>query len=112
MITKGNYLGEFEELVLLSVASLADDAYGVSVMNYIIKETGRNVNISAVHEVLKRLQRKGYVKSSMGGATQERGGRRKRFFTLTLSGKKVLEGTMKQKLQLYKQVLNLSFKLT
>jgi PadR family transcriptional regulator, regulatory protein PadR len=112
MITKGNYLGEFEELVLLSVASLQDDAYGVSIMNYIINETGRNVNVSAVHEVLKRLQRKGYLKSNMGGATAERGGRRKRFFVLTVSGKKVLEETMKLKLQLYKQVPNLSFKLT
>jgi PadR family transcriptional regulator PadR len=112
MITKGNYLGEFEELVLLSVASLRDDAYGVSIMNYIINETGRNVNVSAVHEVLKRLQRKGYLKSNMGGATAERGGRRKRFFVLTVSGKKVLEETMKLKLQLYKQVPNLSFKLT
>ena len=91
MITKGNNLGEFEELVLLSVASLRDDAYGVSIMNYIINETGRNVNVSAVHEVLKRLQRKGYLKSNMGGATAERGGRRKRFFVLTVSGKKVLE---------------------
>jgi PadR family transcriptional regulator PadR len=112
MITKGNYLGEFEELVLLSVASLRDDAYGVSIMNYIINETGRNVNVSAVHEVLKRLQRKGYLKSNMGGAIAERGGRRKRFFVLTVSGKKVLEETMKLKLQLYKQVPNLSFKLT
>jgi DNA-binding PadR family transcriptional regulator len=112
MITKGNYLGEFEELVLLSVASLRDEAYGVSIMSYIIEETGRNVNISAVHEVLKRLQRKGYLKSSMGGATQERGGRRKRFFLLTVSGKKMLEETIKLKLQLYKQVPNLSFKLT
>ena len=111
MITKGNYLGEFEELVLLSVASLRDDAYGVSIMNYIINETGRNVNVSAVHEVLKRLQRKGYLKSNMGGATAERGGRRKRFFVLTVSGKKVLEETMKLKLPLYKQVPNLSFKL-
>jgi DNA-binding PadR family transcriptional regulator len=111
MVAKGNYLGEFEELVLLSVASL-EDAYGVSIMQYIIQETGRNVNISAVHEVLKRLQRKGYVKSKMGGATQERGGRRKRFFVLTASGKKTLDETMKLKLQLYKQVPNFSFKLT
>lgn len=111
MIAKGNYLGEFEELVLLSVASL-EDAYGVSIMQYIIQETGRNVNISAVHEVLKRLQRKGYVKSKMGGATQERGGRRKRFFMLTASGKKILDETMKLKLQLYKQVPNFSLKLT
>src|SRR5690349_22853535 len=93
MITKGNYLGEFEELVLLTVASLPNEAYGVSIMQYIVAETGRSVNISAVHEVLKRLQRKGYLKSSMGGATTERGGRRKRFFVLTASGRKVLERT-------------------
>lgn len=112
MITKGNYLGEFEELVLLSAASLSDEAYGVSIMHYIAEETGRNVNISAVHEVLKRLQRKGYLKSSMGGATAERGGRRKRYFTLTSAGRKVLERTIRQRLQLYKQVPNLSIKLS
>ena len=112
MTTKGNYLGEFEELVLLSVASLVDDAYGVSIMQYIQNEAGRSVNISAVHEVLKRLQRKGYLKSKMGGATQERGGRRKRYFLLTVSGKKTLEEAMKLKVQLYKQVPNFSLKLT
>jgi DNA-binding PadR family transcriptional regulator len=112
MITKGNYLGEFEELVLLSVATLVDEAYGVSIMQFIKEETGRSVNISAVHEVLKRLQRKGYVKSRMGGATQERGGRRKRYFQLTVSGKKTLEEAMKLKVQLYKQVPNFSLKLT
>jgi PadR family transcriptional regulator PadR len=112
MTTKGNYLGEFEELVLLSVASLGDDAYGVSIMQYIEQEAGRGVNISAVHEVLKRLQRKGYLKSKMGGATQERGGRRKRFFLLTVSGRKTLEEAMKLKLQLYKQVPNFSIKFS
>jgi PadR family transcriptional regulator PadR len=112
MTSKGNYLGEFEELVLLSVASLVDEAYGVSIMQYINEQTGRNVNISAVHEVLKRLQRKGYLKSKMGGATQERGGRRKRFFLLTVGGKKMLDEQMKLKLQLYKQVPNFSLKLT
>lgn len=112
MITKGNYLGEFEELVLLSVASLPDEAYGVSIMHYITNETGRNVNISAVHEVLKRLQRKGYLKSSMGGATAERGGRRKRYFILTASGRKMLEKTVRLKLQLYRQVPNLSLNLS
>lgn len=112
MTTKGNYLGEFEELILISVAALTGDAYGVSIMQYIIDETGRSVNISAVHEVLKRLERKGYLKSKMGGATQERGGRRKRFFTLTASGKRTLEENIKLKLQLYKQVPNFSLKLT
>ena len=112
MVTRGNYLGEFEELVLVSVAAMPDEAYGVAVMKYITDETGRNVNIAAVHEVLKRLQRKGYLKSLMGGATEERGGRRKRFFTLTASGKKILEQTIKMRLQLYKQVPNLSFKIS
>ena len=112
MTSKGNYLGEFEEIVLLSVASLVDEAYGVSIMQYINEQTGRNVNISAVHEVLKRLQRKGYLKSKMGGATQERGGRRKRFFFMSISGKKTLDEQMKLKLQLYKQVPNFSLKLT
>jgi PadR family transcriptional regulator, regulatory protein PadR len=110
MTAKGNYLGEFEELVLLSAASLTDQAYGVSLMQDIIKETGRNVNISAVHEVLKRLEKKGYLKSKMGGATQERGGRRKRFFILTSSGKKTLDEAMKLKLQLYRRVPNFSLK--
>jgi DNA-binding PadR family transcriptional regulator len=112
MTTKGNYLGEFEELVLLSVAALGDDAYGVSILQYIDHEAGRTVNISAIHEVLKRLQRKGYLKSKMGGATQERGGRRKRFFLLTVGGRKVLEDAMKLKIQLYKQVPDFSFKLS
>ena len=110
MTTKGYYLGEFEELVLLSAASLTDHAYGVSIMMYIVDKTGRHVNISAVHEVLRRLEQKGYLKSKMGGATQERGGRRKRYFVLTVSGKKTLEEAMKLKLQLYQGVPNFSFK--
>jgi PadR family transcriptional regulator, regulatory protein PadR len=110
MIAKGYYLGELEELVLITVASLVDDAYGVSIMNYIEVEAGRSVNISAIHEVLKRLERKGLLKSKMGGATQERGGRRKRYFVLTASGKKTLDECMKMKLQLYKRVPNFSLK--
>ena len=61
--SRGGYIGEFEELVLLVVGSLHGNAYGVSVRNYIIEQTGRNVNISAVHEVLKRLEKKQYIKS-------------------------------------------------
>lgn len=95
---------------MLSVASQSDQAYGVSVRQDIIDATGRSVNISAIHEVLKRLERKGYLRSKMGGATQERGGRRKRFFILTASGKKTLEEGMKLKIQLYKRVPNFSLK--
>ncbi len=110
MTAKGNYLGELEELVLITVASLTDQAYGVSIMNYIMEEADRSVNISAIHEVLKRLERKGLLKSKMGGATAERGGRRKRYFILTANGKKTLAECMKQKIQLYKKVPNFSLK--
>jgi DNA-binding PadR family transcriptional regulator len=112
MKLKGDNLGEFEELVLLAAATLEDQAYGVSVMHYIIKETGRHVNISAVHEVLKRLERKGFVRSKMGGATAERGGRRKRYFVLTSAGRRTLDEAMKLKIQLYKRVPNFSVKLS
>ncbi len=105
---KGENIGEFEELVLLTVGSLHNDAYGVSIMDEIEKETGREVNVSAVHAVLKRLEIKGFVKSWMGGATKERGGRRKRYFSLTLPGKRALEESMSLRLKMYKRIPDIS----
>ncbi len=87
---KGTYLGEFEELVLLCVGILFGDAYGLAIVDELEKKTGRSVMMSSVHKVLMRLEEKGYVTSQMGGATAERGGRDKRLYTLTKSGKKVL----------------------
>ena len=104
METNRNYLGEFEELILLAVASLVDDAYGVSVRKFILEEADRSVNISAVHEGLRRLERKGLVESNVGGATQVRGGRRKRYFVLTQFGRSTLRDIMSLTLQLYKKV--------
>ena len=112
MGVKGNYLGEFEELILLGVASLGNDAYGVSVMKYRDAEAGRKVNISAVHQGLKRLQSKGLVKSTVGGATSVRGGRSKRYFNLTQMGQETLEEIVELKIQLYKKIPNLSIKLS
>lgn len=87
---KGNYLGEFEELVLLTVGILFEDAYGLAVKDELERQTGRKSMISAVHKVLVRLEDKGYLKSEMGGGTEARGGRQKRLYQLTSSGKKVL----------------------
>ncbi len=87
---KRTYLGEFEEIVLLTVGVLAGEAYGLSITEELEKETGRSVSLSAVHAALQRLQEKGMVSSHMGGATAERGGRRKRFFTVTLAGVRAL----------------------
>ena len=87
---KGTHLGEFEELVLLTVGILFDDAYGLAITDELEKRTGRNVTISSVHKSLVRLEEKGYLKSHMGGATELRGGRKKRLYLLTQTGVRVV----------------------
>jgi PadR family transcriptional regulator, regulatory protein PadR len=81
------YLGEFEELVLLTIASLGDEAYGVSVKSSIEDRTAREISIGALHSTITRLEEKGFLKSWLGDPTQERGGRRKRYFEVTHAGK-------------------------
>jgi PadR family transcriptional regulator, regulatory protein PadR len=80
------YLGEFEELVLLTVAHLKGEAYGAMILQDIKDRTDRLVILSAIYVALYRLEEKGLVTSSVGGASQERGGRRKRTFTVTAAG--------------------------
>ncbi|QDK79055.1 PadR family transcriptional regulator [Spirosoma sp. KCTC 42546] len=88
---KRAFLGEFEEVVLLTVAVLDEGAYGVNITQEIEQKTGRSVGFSTVHTTLQRLEEKGFLSSQMGGATAERGGRRKRFFTVTAAGRKALQ---------------------
>ena len=87
---KRTFLGEFEEVVLLTVAILGEEAYGVTITQELEQKTGRVVGFSTVHTTLQRLEEKGFLSSEMGGATAERGGRRKRFFTITAFGRKAL----------------------
>lgn len=101
---KGSNLGELEELVLLTVGSLHLEAYAISVMDEIKSRADRSLNVSAIHAVLKRLETKGFLKSEMGGATNERGGRRKRLFILTASGKRALDESMAYRLTLYNSI--------
>lgn len=102
-------LGELEELVLLMVGVLHDEGYGVSIKAEIEKQTGRIINISALHSSLKRLEDKGYVRSRLGGATATRGGRRKRFFELTISGKAALDQIHLVRSQLWQQIPKIKF---
>jgi|SRR4051794_23525766 PadR family transcriptional regulator PadR len=83
---KNKGLGEFEELVLLSVCILEGEAYGISVKKEIEKHSGRSVMLGAVHITLYRLQDKGLLKSQLGGNTDKRGDRRKRLFRVTKTG--------------------------
>jgi PadR family transcriptional regulator PadR len=85
------YLGELEELILLMVALIGAGAYGVSITKELEEQTGRVITISAVHAALHRLEEKGFVKSKMGGASMERGGRRKRLFQLSAYGRLALQ---------------------
>jgi PadR family transcriptional regulator, regulatory protein PadR len=104
-------LGEFEELVLLITAVLHDNAYGISVLQEIETQTGRKINISAVHSALDRLEQKGYLKSYLGGATNERGGRRKRLFVVTASGAKALSDVKEMRNTLYDQIPEVTLRL-
>ena len=79
------YLGEFEELVLLTIANLAGEAYGLALLRDINERANRNLSIGAMHSTLTRLEEKGYITSYQGEATNKRGGRRKRYFELTSS---------------------------
>lgn len=87
---KGTNLGEFEELVLLTIAALVNDAYSVGIGDELEKHTGRSVRLGVVHAVLNRLEEKGLVKSKLGEATNVRGGKRKRYYTITSAGKAAL----------------------
>lgn len=85
------YLGELEELILLMVALLGSESYGVSITQELEKQAGRVITLSATHAALHRLEEKGFVKSALGGASMERGGRRKRLFEITAHGRQTLQ---------------------
>ena len=82
----GDRLGQFEELILLALLRLRDNAYGVTIRREIVNRTGREISIGAVYTALERLQRKGYVSSRIGDPTPERGGRAKRYFSIEAPG--------------------------
>ena len=106
---KDQSLGEFEELVLLMVAALHDEAYGVIILEQLSEKLDRNISISAVHVALKRMEDKGFVKSRFGGITEDRGGRRKKYYVITALGKKVLDQQYQWRTGLYKQIPKISF---
>lgn len=103
---KGERLGEFEELVLLAAYSLEGEAYGVTIQQQLEASIGRNTTIGAVYAALDRLERKSFLSSRVGGATNERGGRRKRFFTITESGVSALEEMRADREQMWGLVEN------
>ncbi|MDW7692432.1 helix-turn-helix transcriptional regulator [Flammeovirgaceae bacterium SG7u.111] len=102
-------LGEFEELVLLTVAAQHDEAYGVSILESLEDQLGKKLNISAIHVALKRMDDKGFVKSRFGGITSDRGGRRKKFYIITALGKRKLDQQYALRTRIYNQIPKISF---
>ena len=92
---KGDRLGEFEEFLLLAMTALGDETYAVPVQQYVERETARRISMGAVYAALDRLERKGLVRSSMGAATSERGGKRKRLFSVTPLGRRTIHDVRK-----------------
>lgn len=84
-------LGEFEEIVILTIGILYKEAYGVAIKNEIEKRLTRNVSMGAMHTALVRLEDKGYIKSFNGDSTEDRMGRPRRYYQITALGKKAME---------------------
>ncbi|MCE7040618.1 PadR family transcriptional regulator [Dyadobacter sp. CY312] len=103
---KRTYLGEFEEIVLLTVAVMEGQAYGVALMNEITEQTGRDVRLNQVHSALQRLEEKGMVKSALGEPTAERGGRRKRLFTVSAYGHRTLQEIQEVRVGFWSRLVN------
>ncbi|MFK7951644.1 MAG: PadR family transcriptional regulator [Ekhidna sp.] len=109
----GKYsIGEFEEVVMLTVAILYEDAYGISIKEDIENRMQRKVSVGAMRTALSRLEKKGFLRSEFGEATAVRGGKRKRYFRVTTEGKKALEQVMESRKKLWEAIPSMAFDFT
>jgi len=104
-------LGEFEEIVLLTIAILFKDAYGVAIKEEIESRLDRDVSMGALHAALVRLEDKGYIKSFSGETTEDRAGRPRRYFQMTALGKKAMEYSRQTREELWKAIPKISLDL-
>ncbi len=104
-----NHIGEFEEVVLLTVAILYSNAYGIAIINEMEERLNRKVSIGSLQTVLKRLEKKGYLESEFGEATKIRGGKRKRFYAVTNFGKQALEAKKEERMNLWNAIPKTAF---
>ena len=109
---KETNLGEFQEIVLLAILILDDNAYGLKIQKELNDRLGRPLSRGALHTALSRLEEKGFIKSYFGGATAERGGRRKRYYTLTNTGKAALQQAKELREEMWSMVPRFSLTST
>lgn len=108
---KKYYLGEFEEVVILTIGILNNEAYSVAIKDEIESRLSRSVSMGAMHTALKRLEDKGYLRSYPGESTEERAGRPKRFFEITALGKKAVQYTKESRDQLWRAIPKTIFEI-
>ena len=84
-------IGELEELILLAIAFLGEQAYGYAIKQNLLSEAKRDLNLSAIHAALSRLEQKGLITSHFGESTKKRGGKRKKYFSLSNTGRIAIE---------------------
>ena len=101
---KGSNIGEFEEIVMLTIGILRDQAYGLAIKKEIEKNLNRSVSMGALHTGLYRLEEKGLLISSLGKPTKKRGGKPKRFFTVTAKGQVALKEVMENRQKLWNEI--------
>jgi PadR family transcriptional regulator PadR len=101
---KNFQLGEFEEVVMLTVGILNNVAYSVAIKDEIESRLSRSVSMGALHTALKRLEDKGYLKSFAGEATEDRAGRPKRYFEITALGKKAIQYAKSTREELWRSI--------
>lgn len=106
---KGTNIGELEEIILLIVANLFDNAYGIAIKNEVEDKCQRSITISTVHNVLQRLQEKGFLESRYSDPTPERGGKRKLLFRVTRSGQSVLSQSREMRESLWSSIPKVAF---
>ncbi len=102
-------LGEFEEIVLLTVGVLFDEAYGVAIKDAVEERAHRKVSVGALQSALKRMEKKGYLQSRTGEANAQRGGKPKRFYTITAFGKLALQQSKGIRTELWEAIPQLAF---
>jgi PadR family transcriptional regulator, regulatory protein PadR len=98
---KGDYLGNFDLMLLLALMRLGDDAYGVTIAQELEEQTGREVVVASVYATLDRLKERGLVTSTLGDPTPERGGRAKRYFRITGSGRREVRDARRSLMKLW-----------
>ena len=108
---KKYHLGEFEEVVILTIGVLYKEAYGVSIKKEIESRLERNVSMGALHTALVRLEDKGYIKSRDGEATEDRAGRPKKYFEITALGKKAMAYSKNTRDELWRAIPKIVFEL-